>query len=246
MLARGCSNRPAPSGPSPISLMSNLARIVLPTELLLSCTAPEPEPDVAGEYVDLFLDEDVRVCAGQVEAYDAFIETAFAIWTGSLPDQDFRVHVHATTGSPCGEIDGIERANCAQPGIATITRYHEAYHEFAHTVVWHVDGIGPTTLSEGAAEALAPAYPRKVDTEYLGGVSLSTLFSVNPGGFDEYYAGGAFVKFLIDTYGAKATRDYYRRMRDYPSPGPALGDFEERIRGCVRHFTEYELARPLR
>ena len=186
----------------------------------------EPAADVRSRYVDLFLDADVEVCAGQLDAYDSFIERIFDAWTGHAPDPDFRVHVHATNDAACGQVaEGFTRSNCFHHGVVSLSAYYESYHELVHAVVNHVDGFTVATISEGTAEAFGTGYPRKLDSDYLSGLSREELFSAHPNGV-EYPAGGGFMKFLIDDEGVDQTREYYRRMGKYEFAGVQVTDFE--------------------
>jgi hypothetical protein len=173
-------------------------------------------PDEQSEYVDLYLDEGVRMCAGQLDAYDPFIARIFDVWSGGDPG-DFRVAVHVRTE------DCPESESCATVGNAWIGSQFGQYHEIAHVMSYAVDGHTATTLQEGMAEALGPSFPIVLEPSRLEMVARSSLFSEAPGG-DAYIVGSVLTRFLIERHGRDAFRAYYRAME--LSPGHAESDFE--------------------
>ena len=131
----------------PAATRAHAATLIL--VLAVACGEDEREPDEVSEHVELYLDDDVQVCAGQLDAYDRFIERAFDVWAGGLPE-DFVARVHVTQEVPCTISD-----TCATPGNAWLQQQVGQFHELSHVIVGNRDGWSNPALTEGAAEALA-------------------------------------------------------------------------------------------
>src|SRR5262245_39741670 len=122
-----------------------------------------PEPDERSEYLDLYLDDGIEVCRGQLDAYDNFIERIFDFWTGDDPGE-FHGTVYVLTEAPpeCGENLG-----CTVNDTAWLSRGLGEYHELAHLMHLAVDGGSSAVLQEGTAEALGPLYAHSYSTDEL-------------------------------------------------------------------------------
>lgn len=174
-----------------------------------ACDSGEREPDGISDHVELYVEDDVEVCAGQLDAYERFIERAFNLWVGATPD-DFIARVHVTQDTPC-----TIRNSCATPGNVWLGQQPEQFHELAHVVVAAVDGRSNAALTEGAAEALGPRSLiwQVVDLgpEVLGRdiAGLDT---------EAYSTMGVTTRFLIERYGIEAFRAYYRMLGEHDDP----------------------------
>jgi hypothetical protein len=162
-------------------------------------------PDEESEYVDLYLDDGVSVCAGQMAAYDRFVEQIFEVWTGSPPG-DFRVAVHARAEGCSADI-----GSCATPGNAWLGSNSARYHEVVHVMHLDTDGRSALSLEEGTAEALGPTFPFATEPSTL--VKLSPTFLASDSRRTLSYTTAAeFARFSIDSYGNNDFRAYFRAM----------------------------------
>lgn len=186
-----------------------------------ACSEPERPPDAESQHVELYLDDGAEVCAGQLDAYDRFIERAFRVWTGEPPG-DFTAAVHVVHEAPCGF-----GRSCAANGHAWLVQQSGDFHELAHLVVEAADGWSNVALSEGAAEALGPRgqYFQHVE----GGPDVLARSRQSFGGAD-YMTMAVATRFFVEQYGIDAFRGYYRNLGELGEP--AQGEVEQ----------EYELA----
>lgn len=178
---------------------------------LATCQARSVDPDAQSAYVDLYLEDDIEICAGQLAQYDRFIEQAFALWAGESP-ADFRVAVHVRN-RPCSDA----AFSCAKPGKVWLGYHAGQYHELAHAITFATDGSSVALLGEGAAEALGPTWPDIDEPPGLTNVSMEEVFSAAPDGL-EYSIGSKLTRFLLEQYGSESTRSYYRAMDAYDMP----------------------------
>jgi hypothetical protein len=178
---------------------------------------PRDPPDAQSAYVDLYLDEDIRACGRQLDAYDQFIERIFEVWTGSSPD-DFRVDVHVSTEPRCPS-----SLSCADPhGVYLATRFGE-YHELVHAMHFATDGLSAPSIDEGLAEALGPGHPLAGEGYANPGLAVDVLFEKSPTA-SAYGPYALLTRFLLDRHGADAYRTYFRGMADPGQRAPE--DFE--------------------
>jgi hypothetical protein len=194
------------------------------------CGDPRDEPDVQSRYLDLFLGEDIEVCGGHLEAQDRFVESAYVLWTGSDPPDDFHRDVHVDDQTPCSNKSTNRDGSCVVNGItAWLSTQVGEYHEVAHLITIAEDGRTAPSLLEGAAEALGPTLPIRTDVSQEHPASLA---GERPEDIEYVYA-AVWTRFLIDRHGAPAFRAFYRAMA--PPDARAFEDFE---RAFVDIFAE--------
>jgi hypothetical protein len=178
---------------------------------LLSCHASPREPDASGRYVDVYLDDGVLACEGQVAAYDRFIEQIAGFWAPEvLPD--FRADVHVIAGTLDGHCTG-GAAGCGSHGSVFIHSEVVQYHELGHLVHEAADGRSAPPIEEGVAQALGNPVADVLDPPSFdeAGVRFEPLFG---GSFTrgDYLSAGLFARFLVDRHGVDAMRQYFRSM----------------------------------
>lgn len=178
---------------------------------LAGCHPANPEPDEQSTYVDLYLEDEIEVCAGQLAEYDRFIEQVFESWTGGGP-ADFRVAVHVRNRDCSDNV-----FSCAKESDVWLGYYQGQYHELTHAITKSTDGASVELLQEGTAEAFGPGLPDVAEPSRLVDILPERLFSSMPGGL-EYDTGGKFVRFLLDGHGSESVRAYYRAMSDVEAP----------------------------
>lgn len=179
------------------------------------------EPDAESTYVDLYLDDGIEVCGGQLTAYDAFLTRALEMWGGDEP-VDLEVAVYAEHDAEC-EIG----FSCAPQGQVRLGGQFSQYHELGHVVHRELDGRSVTSLEEGIAEALGPGRPFVLEASWLAETSLDFLFASSPQDTSSVH-GAILTRHLIDTYGIAAFRSYFRAMEtpEHPSPEDFRREFE--------------------
>ena len=177
----------------------------------VACGGPDA-PDAQRRFVDLYLDDGIEVCGGQLASYDRFIERAFALLGEDPEGFPVRLEVKTAVSESCHPYDA-----CATPGVARVAAQVAAYHEIAHTIDFATDGFSAPPLQEGFASALG-----------------STPFAVSPGGLRnlqqpadlfpeqldayDYTPLAVFTRFVIERYGIAAFREYKRAIGRITDP----------------------------
>ncbi len=185
---------------------------------VVSC-GPTPEgPDARSEYFDVYIDDGIEMCAGQLDSYDLFVESGFEVWAGEPPN-DFHGDLHILTESPCPD-----EFSCANDGKGFIVAQFGQYHELAHVMHQQVDGNSTVSIIEGLAEALEGGGLVYTPSE-LADIDIDVLFRDRESitGYDYGYL-GVFTRYLLDTHGSVAYREFFRRMDEFASTdGEAFG-----------------------
>ena len=189
--------------------------------LLAACEDSLRIPDAQSSYVDLYLDEGISVCDGQLTAYDRFFENAFRLWTDSSPPADFRASVHALLEPPCST------HSCAQDDNAYLAGDLGQYHELAHVMHLFLDGRSTESLEEGTATALGPLAHVAFRADGLAQVDRGFLFAPNLTATEYGYA-GAFTRFLVERHGVSTYRDFFVSL-DQASDDAAFRTEFERV-----------------
>jgi hypothetical protein len=197
------------------------AALVLVPAMLAGCGRPTPPGTLAGEsaHFRLFIDPELKVPDDLDGANGlAALETEWADVHTMLQMPDGKItyywlaadHVAAACG------DGDEGA-CTDEGnleidSPTLPNWHELTHAYVYLRV-HRKPI--PFLAEGIAEAIACEHdlPMNVDDVPWQGV-VAELSSAA----DVYSQGGAFVRYLIRTYGVEAFLRYYEQSPEQRDP----------------------------
>ncbi|MFO0631976.1 MAG: hypothetical protein U0168_03910 [Nannocystaceae bacterium] len=160
--------------------------------------------------MDVYLDEGIRMCRGQLDAYDTFVRNAFAPYAMTAPGGSrFAVHVLA-------EQDCSASLNCANSSGARITTDLGQYHELMHGIQWTVDGRSIASLEEGTAEAFGPFAPTALSADALADTDREEVIANDARNLD-YSAAAVFARFLIDRHGLSSFRSFYRSARQSDS-----------------------------
>jgi hypothetical protein len=187
---------------------------------LTGCADARAPPDERSEYVDLYVDDGIRVCGGTLDSYDRFIERAFETWAEREPGE-FRVRV-IVDPDVCGETLG----GCTVPGTSRVKIADSQYHELTHAVVLDIDGSSVKQLGEAVATSFGWAVPGVIRPDVLQGVELGEFVSETERTALLYGVGGPYMRFLLDTYGTQDVRAYYRRMHEVAvDHTPSFDDF---------------------
>lgn len=169
------------------------------------CGDGKRPPDEESDFVDLYLEDGIEICGGQLDAYDRFLERIFEFYAGDDPG-DIRIpmHVLEDPGCPGGQ-------SCAEGGVVWLSQNFAQYHELVHVMQGSVDGESIPSLEEGTAEGLGPLIPIAYEAEYLADLDPDFLFASQAGDVDYPHA-GAFTRFLIDRQGIDVFRQFFRSM----------------------------------
>ena len=170
-----------------------------------ACMLHEPTPDDESEFVDLYLEDGIEICGGQLDAYDRFVERIYEFYTGAGPG-DFRVAVHAAADPDCDE-----GRSCALNGTVWLRQDFAQYHEITHIMQGQVDGGSIPSLKEGTAESLGPMAPISYGVDWLADVEPDFLFA-STGADVDYPRAAAFTRFVIDRWGIDSYRTFFRAM----------------------------------
>lgn len=177
--------------------------------LLPACQSDAPVPDEQSAYVDLYLHDGIEVCAGQLDAYDRFVDRIFSFYTGE-PAAGFRVDVHVLEEPPhCPR-----NASCINHDAVWLRTDPAQYHELVHIMQARVDGRSMISLFEGMAETLAPLDPFSFSASDLEGLEPDFLFATSYADypFENYRHGAAFTRFMIERWGIERFRELYRAL----------------------------------
>ena len=218
-------------------MISTSTRAVLVAGLCVgtagACAPPDEERTVvAGQYVEVELDVDLDICAGQLGMYDEFVVRAASLVGRDVPE-DFIAPVHAWTersrdqapeivqGSE-GGIDGV-----AVGGEAFILDQDADLHELGHVIYGEVLGDTIRSLQEGVAEVPAGA-PGQAHVAQPSTPLGEFLFEELPE-FDatDYFHAAMFVRYVVDTYGVATYRELHRsltEMADEPDRRARFGE----------------------
>lgn len=180
--------------------------------LLPACQPDAPIPDERSTYVDLYLNDGIEVCEGQLEAYDRFVERSFPFYAGE-PATGFRIDVHVLADPDCRE-----GGSCARDGAVWLKDDYAQYHELVHGIQMHVDGRSMPSLEEGTAEALGPGAPISYSALDLEGLDPGFLFAASYDDVD-YPRSGAFTRFAIERWGTERFRELFRALGQIDDAG---------------------------
>jgi hypothetical protein len=190
---------------------------------LEACSQDElqPPPDAQSAYVDIYLDDGIAVCGGQLDAYDRFIEDAFAVWTGEGVPSDFRAAIHTRRTSVCSHGGSCARRD----GTVELHGQLAQYHELSHLVHNAVGGWSAFVLNEGVAESLGPLLPYVVNG---AAVSRDRLFEFRDHSSAYHLQAAAFVRFLLERHGGDNFRGYFQALAgpEHPTPLRFHEEFE--------------------
>ncbi|HET6583830.1 MAG TPA: hypothetical protein VFG69_10285 [Nannocystaceae bacterium] len=197
-----------------------LLRVGLALHGVVACgphhDASGPAPDLQSELVDLYLDEGIEPCAGQLDAYDRFIARAFDLYGQEAPPSELRVPVRVFREPPCPE----GALSCVRNGQVRLGGDLGQYHELVHIVQGYLDGGSIASLQEGTAEGMAPRIPLAYSTDSLAILDPDTQMLFATSAFDvDYVAAGIFTRFLIERHGIDAFREFFRTMGLREQPG---------------------------
>lgn len=210
---RGGRHRKGPSSRVPLA---GLGIVVVISTAVAACMPPEAnEPHARGAFVDVYLDEGLELCGGQLDSYDDFLLRIFESYAGTQPG-DFRASVHAVRSvenTPCGDY-----LSCADHGIAWITQDLGQYHELVHLMQGYLDGRSIPSLEEGTAEAFGPLAELAYAVEQLGTFDAEFLFAEELTA-TQYGRAAVFSRFLLERAGSARYRDFFRAMKDARETG---------------------------
>lgn len=180
--------------------------------LLPACQGDAPVPDEQSAYVDLYLHDGIEICAGQLDAYDRFIDRIFPFYTGE-PAAEFRVDVHVLEDPPCPR-----SASCTNHDAVWLRSDPAQYHELVHIMQGRVDGRSMISLFEGMAETLAPLDPFSFSARDLEGLEPDFLFATSYADVD-YRHSAVFTRFAIERWGIERFRELYRALAEIDGAG---------------------------
>lgn len=170
------------------------------------CPAEPDPPDEQSEYVDLYLDDGIEVCAGQLAAYDRYVEQVFERWAGEEPPPDFRMRLNALADAEdVLEICGSTSAGCAGHGEAWVSSGSNwyPYHELTHLIIDQLDGRSAPALEEGIADGFSSPTGGHVPF----GANMDFLFATSADDF-VYSTASLFFRFVSERHGMPAFREY--------------------------------------
>ena len=191
---------------------------------VIACSPDDVEPDVRSQYVDLYLDDEIEVCAGQLDAYDLFIEQAFGVWTGGPPG-DFRANMRVLTESSCSH-----GGSCAHEGTARLFGQRAQYHELSHLLHQATDGRSAYVLNEAVAEGLGPLFPYTFGPDRLETYDFLFADPLNLT-INDHGRLAMLARFLIEQYGPDSFRALFRAFIDVQQP--TQDHFEQEFEAAV-------------
>lgn len=191
---------------------SRIARTLAALALLSACNPHDDVgPDASSEHFDLFLYDDIEVCAGTLPALERFVTNGTERIGDSLPT-DWRAELHAMAsdtlhdgGGPCPTGAG----GCARGGAvprAWFTASSSAFHETVHLLGLETVGFPPPALDEGLATnwgnpPLGRFVVERQVIEDLLSAPISAEIWAGAGAYNTYYHAAALTHMLLGDYG---------------------------------------------
>ncbi len=190
--------------------LRRLADALLGTLLAVAaaCTdAGDIPPDMTSEHLDVWLDEGIEACAGQLPAYDRFADRFLSVWGDASP-AEFRAELHVVTEERLHseQLCSEDSRACARSGTVWTSDAYAIHHELVHVMT----GLGSAPwASEGVAVAFGNGWVTIPDLdEFDIFASASTAL-----GWQGYLHAGTFTRYLIEEHGADAMRRYHDAAR---------------------------------
>ena len=201
---------------------------VLVIVALVGCHGTPPGSLVGeSQHFRLYVDPDLTVPAGfEGDNALAALETEWADVHSMLEMPDGKITYYWVSPAHIGAACGIlEAAGCfwsqnLEVDAATLPQPHELNHAYMYL---RKQRFPLPLLAEGIAEAIAcgDAVPTSVDE-----VPWEEAVVAYPPAQDPYVQGGAFVRYLIRTYGTPAFLSYYEQAPDQRDPATFAANFQ--------------------
>lgn len=171
--------------------------------------------DIAGELVDVTIDDGVVVCAGDIAAMDAHARAVYTLL--GLPEDGERIHAAWTSMERVAEL--CPGMGCARGRLGIASSLQVMQHEIGHAIASEF-GSPPALWGEGLAVALEPRGLPLVDDH------PAEMLPLPPDELD-YDQAGNFVRWLWREHSAERVIEVFRRSKWFDDERSGARTFED-------------------